>query len=101
MAETLSTLLSLLRSFPPPVCLLSPFLRLCSVTGFCPSFLLSQEDVDDELSIARYRRFNKAPSRSESTPSASYSQEEFDARKDRWYAESPTFKTKNKLRDCQ
>jgi len=59
----------------------------------------TREDVDDEAKIAQYRRFNKMPSANK--PGPSYTQEEFDARKDHWYTESPTFKSKNKLRDYQ
>lgn len=56
-------------------------------------------DVDDELKIAQYRRFNKPPTRKDHEPS--YTQEEFDARRNHWYAESPPFKSGNKLRDYQ
>lgn len=56
-------------------------------------------DVDDELKIAQYRRFNKPPTRKDHEPS--YTQEEFDARRNRWYSESPPFKSGNKLRDYQ
>ncbi len=61
----------------------------------------TKEDVDDEPKIAQYRRFNKMPSRAEKDLPVTYTQEEFDARRDCWYLESPTFKTKNKLRDYQ
>ena len=78
--------------------------RLCSQvkwTGLSYSQCTweTKEDVDDELKIAQYRRFNLRPTRQEQAPE--YTQAEFDARRDRWYPESPTYKTANKLRDYQ
>ena len=63
--------------------------------------MLLCSDVDDEPKIAQYRRFNKPPSRGLENLAPEYTQAEFNARRDRWYIESPVFKTKNKLRDYQ
>jgi hypothetical protein len=54
----------------------------------------TKEDVDDEPKIAQYRRFNKPPLRKDAQPAPTYTQAEFDARRDHWYPESPVYKTK-------
>ena len=59
----------------------------------------SAEDLEDELKIAQFRRFNRPPASTPLTPS--YTREEFAARKDAWYPESPVYKGKNRLRDYQ
>ena len=59
----------------------------------------SAEDIEDELKIAQFRRFNRPPASTPQTPS--YTREEWLARKDAWYPESPVYKGKNRLRDYQ
>ena len=59
----------------------------------------SAEDIADELKIAQFRRFNRPPASSPLTPS--YTREEYLARKDAWYPDSPVYKGKNRLRDYQ
>lgn len=59
----------------------------------------TREDVADEPKIAEYRRFNQRRSNEPRPPT--YTAEELAARKDRWYNDSPPFKSKNKLRDYQ
>ena len=43
----------------------------------------------------------KMPSRAETDVPVTYTQEEFDQRRDHWYRESPVYKTKNQLREYQ
>ena len=59
----------------------------------------SAEDVADEYKIAQFRRFNRPPASTAVAPL--YSSEEFAARKDRWYTESPVYKNKGRLREYQ
>ena len=59
----------------------------------------SGDDIEDELKIAQFRRFNRPPASAPSVPS--YTREEFTQRKDAWYAASPVYKGKNTLRSYQ
>lgn len=55
-------------------------------------------DINDEMKIAQFRRFNRPPG----TPGPpTYSSEEFTARVENWYSESAVYKNKNQLRDYQ
>ena len=59
----------------------------------------SAEDVADEAKIAQFRRFNRPPAAA--PPAPAYTVEEFTARKERWYSESPVYKNKGRLREYQ
>ena len=60
----------------------------------------SAEDVADEAKIAQFRRFNRPPATADPL-APQYTADEFAARKDRWYTESPVYKNKGRLREYQ
>ena len=60
----------------------------------------SAEDVADEAKIAQFRRFNRPPATA-LPPPPQYTAEEFAARNERWYLESPVYKNKGRLREYQ
>ena len=57
----------------------------------------TSNDIKDEMKIAMYKRFNRQPLPRRPT----YTHDEFTARRNRWYLQSPTYKSQHTLRDYQ